>query len=109
MKSVAVLPSIIVLTVGLYLNACSTPNPTPPVATGEVKAIIGFTISQTGSLNVESSRQTNGLNLWMKQINDSGGIRLKDGSIVKFVAKYYDDESTKDRVQQLYTRLATRD
>jgi len=70
---------------------------------------IGFTVSQTGSLNVESTRQTNGLNLWMKQINDAGGIKLRDGSVVKFDAKYYDDESTKDRVQQLYTRLSTKD
>ena len=108
MKSVAVLPSIIVLTVGLYLNACSTPNPTPTVA-GEVRAIIGFTISQTGSLNLESTRQTNGLNLWISQINEAGGVKLKDGSVAKFDAKFYDDESAKDRVQQLYTRLVTRD
>jgi len=109
MKSRAVLPGIIVLITGFFLNACSTAYPTPPAVTGEVRAIIGFTVSQTGSLNVESTRQTNGLKLWMKEINEAGGVKLKDGAVVKFDAKYYDDESTKDRVQQLYTRLVTRD
>ena len=75
----------------------------------EVTALIGFTESQTGSLNVESTRQTNGLNLWMKQVNDAGGIKLSDGTTVKFESKSYDDESNKDRVQELYTKLATDD
>lgn len=72
-------------------------------------AVIGFTASQTGSLNLESTRQTNGLNLWMKQVNDAGGIKLSNGTMVKFQSKFYDDESNKDRVQELYTRLATED
>lgn len=72
-------------------------------------AVIGFTASQTGSLNLESTRQTNGLNLWMKQVNDAGGIKLSNGTMVKFTSKFYDDESNKDRVQELYTRLATED
>lgn len=75
----------------------------------QITAIICFTASQTGSLNVESTRQTNGLNLWMKQVNDAGGIKLADGSAIKFEARFYDDESNKDRVQELYTRLATED
>jgi ABC-type branched-subunit amino acid transport system substrate-binding protein len=100
---------ILILSIALLLDACTPPDSTGSATPGEITAIIGFTVSQTGSLNVESSRQTNGLNLWMKQINEAGGIRLKDGSVVKLAAKFYDDESTKDRVQQLYTRLATRD
>lgn len=75
----------------------------------EVTALIGFTASQTGNLNVESTRQINGLNLWMKQVNDAGGVKLSDGTVVKFESKFYDDESNKDRVQELYTRLATED
>ena len=80
-----------------------------PTTGKEVSALIGFTASQTGKLNVESTRQTNGLNLWIKQVNDAGGVKLSDGSVVKFEAKFYDDESNKDRVQELYTRLATED
>ncbi|MBE2237239.1 MAG: amino acid ABC transporter substrate-binding protein [Caldilineaceae bacterium] len=70
---------------------------------------IGYTSSLTGKLNVESTRQTNGLNLWMDQVNEAGGITLADGSTVKFQSKFYDDESSGDRVQELYTKLATED
>ena len=101
---------VLSLLISLLLNACAVPNQASPTPQGdEIRVTIGFTVSQTGSLNLESTRQTNGLNLWMKQINEAGGIKLEDGRVVKFDAKYYDDESTKDRVQQLYTRLATKD
>jgi branched-chain amino acid transport system substrate-binding protein len=70
---------------------------------------LGFTASQTGSLNVEGIRQVNGLNLWIEQVNKAGGIKLADGSTVTVTAKFYDDESMKDRVQELYTRLINED
>ena len=78
-------------------------------AAGEQTAIIGYTASVTGKLNVESTRQTNGLNLWIKAVNDAGGVKLADGSQVKFDSRFYDDESNNDRIQELYTRLATED
>jgi ABC-type branched-subunit amino acid transport system substrate-binding protein len=110
MTSKSVVPILLTLITSLLLNACATPEQAQPTAQGnEVRVTIGFTVSHTGSLNVESTRQTNGLNLWMKQVNDAGGIKLKDGTVARFAAKYYDDESSKDSVQQLYTRLATKD
>lgn len=69
---------------------------------------IGFTASQTGKLEVESSKQTNGLNLWLNQVNDAGGLQIGEQTVT-FETVYYDDESTKERVQELYTRLATED
>ena len=78
-------------------------------APAEMTAVIGLTASQTGKYNVESTRQLNGLNLWISQVNAAGGIALADGSMVKFDTKFYDDESNTDRVQELYTRLATED
>jgi ABC-type branched-subunit amino acid transport system substrate-binding protein len=91
-------------------GAANTAVPGNTPAQGkEVTLTIGFTASQTGSLQVESKRQLNGLNLWIKQVNDAGGIKLKDGTVLKFTAKFYDDESNKDRVQSLYTKLATDD
>jgi len=75
----------------------------------ERTVIIGFTASQTGKFNVESTRQINGLNLWIEQVNSSGGIRLGDGTKIKFAARFYDDESNKDRVQELYTKLISQD
>jgi ABC-type branched-subunit amino acid transport system substrate-binding protein len=75
----------------------------------EVTMVIGFTTSQTGKYNVSSLRQVNGFLLWMNEVNDAGGVQLSDGTIVKFDYKTYDDESTTERVQELYTRLATED
>jgi branched-chain amino acid transport system substrate-binding protein len=83
--------------------------PAAPAAAEEKTVTIGFTASLTGSLNVESTRQNNALKLWMDQVNDAGGISLADGTVVKFASKFYDDESNKDRVQELYTKLATED
>jgi ABC-type branched-subunit amino acid transport system substrate-binding protein len=115
--------SVLLLVLSLLLSACAqtAPQPQPaepgpsepeapaPAEVKETTAIIGFTASQTGSLNVESIRQINGLNLWMKHVNEAGGVQLADVSKVKFESRFYDDESNKDRVQELYTRLATED
>ncbi len=106
----------------VFLAACgpteAPPEPTKapaeptevPAPQAEEKTItIGFTTSQTGKYNVSSTRQVNGLTLWMNEVNDAGGIKLSDGTVVKFKSMTYDDESNKDRVQELYTRLATED
>jgi branched-chain amino acid transport system substrate-binding protein len=73
-----------------------------------VTAIIGFTSSKTGNQEVPSTGQTRGLDLWLEQVN-ANGITLADGTVVKFEFKTYDDESNKDRVQQLYTKLVNDD
>jgi ABC-type branched-subunit amino acid transport system substrate-binding protein len=110
MKSKSITPILLTLLTSLLLNSCAAPDQAQPTTQGDgVRVTIGFTVSRTGNLNVESTRQTNGLSLWMKQVNEAGGIRLKDGTVVQFDAKYYDDESSKGSVQQLYTRLATKD
>lgn len=123
MKRVLTIVFVMLVAASLLLSACASQPAAPqePQAgesqqgaseepTGkEVTALIGFTASQTGKLNVESTRQINGLNLWMEQVNAAGGVKLADGSVVKFEAKFYDDESNTERVQELYTRLATED
>jgi len=95
--------------VGFLVVAYAAPA-APGAPAAQTKTVtIGFTASQTGSLNVESTRQINGLNLWVEQVNAGGGVRLPGGTTVKFAAKFYDDESNKDRVQSLYTRLLNDD
>lgn len=88
-------------------DTSSQPAEAPAASAQEV--LIGFTASNTGKYNVESSRQVNGFDLWMKQINEAGGLTLPDGTVLTFTDKSYDDESNTDRVQELYTRLATED
>jgi len=75
----------------------------------EVTVTIGFTSSLTGAQEVSSKRQVNGFNLWMEQTNEAGGVTLSDGTVVKFAAQTYDDESNAERVQELYTRLINED
>ena len=90
---------------GLVLVALSA----APAPAAEKTVVIGFTASQTGKLNVEATRQINGLNAWIHQVNAAGGVKLPDDTTVKFVAKFYDDESKKERVQELYTKLINQD
>jgi len=104
-----------ILALGLFMAAAlivaaCAPAAEPPAADPSAKTfVIGYTASQTGKYNVSSTRQVNGLNQWMKEVNDAGGIKLTDGTVVTFSGQSYDDESNKDRVQELYTRLATED
>ncbi len=104
--------------VGLLLVACQAAGGSPPAGAsqpaassgGEAKnLVIGFTTSQTGALNVESTRQQHGLQLWIDDVNKAGGVKLADGTALTFTAKTYDDESKSDRVQELYTKLINDD
>ncbi len=88
--------------------APATEAPGAPEAK-EVTLKIGFTASVTGKYEVSSAAQVNGLKLWMDSVNEAGGIELSDGTVVTFDYIFYDDESNKERVQELYTRLATED
>ena len=120
----------ILVLMGMILSACgpsaepteapAAPQPTDaPVdeqpaapddpAMTEETVTIGFTSSLTGAQEVSSKRQVAGFNLWLDQINEAGGLKLSDGTAVKFSAQTYDDESNKERVQELYTRLITED
>lgn len=72
--------------------------------------VIGFTASLTGKLNAESKAQLQGLQLWASNVNKNGGIFVKSmGKKLPVTLKYYDDESNKERVQQLYVRLINND
>jgi len=87
-----------------------------PMATEEMEApamaettlTLGYTASLTGRLNVSSGRQDKGLQLWIEDVNAAGGFQVGN-EMVNFEPIFYDDESTNERVQELYTRLATED
>jgi len=69
---------------------------------------IGMTVSQTGSLNVDSVAQLKGSEYWRDEVNAKGGIKAGGKQYkVRFVS--YDDQSQGGRVQQLYTRLIVQD
>src|SRR5438445_2382825 len=102
--------------VGLVASACggtTTPaagtSPSPSQVTVTKDLIIGFTASQTGAQNVASNKQTEGIKLWVDDVTKTGGIKLKDGTVLRPQIKSYDDESKTDRVQALYTKLINDD
>jgi len=91
----------------LYLLAVAMIFAAAP-ALAEDTINIGFTASQTGALNNDSTAQMRGIELWRDDVNAHGGIKAGGKSYqVKLVS--YDDESQNTRVQQLYTRLITQD
>ena len=69
---------------------------------------IGFTASQTGKLNNDSTAQMRGFELWRDEVNAAGGIKA-GGKQYKINFVSYDDESQNTRVQQLYTRIIVQD
>ena len=91
----------------IYLLAASMLFAASP-AFAQDTITIGFTASQTGALNNDSTAQMRGIELWRDDVNAKGGIKVGGKSYtVKLVT--YDDESQNTRVQQLYTRLITQD
>jgi len=104
MKAWKYSPVILLMVFSLLLSGTAA-----PVSAAEKTVVIGFTASRTGKLNVEGMRQINGFNLWIEQVNAAGGVKLPDGTQLKFAAKDYDDESKKERVQELYTKLISTD
>ena len=96
---------VIAIIVAMLAASCA-PKATPAP---EAKILlIGFTASQTGKYNAESKEQIQGLQLWAEKVNAAGGIKVGNAKY-KVDFKYYDDESRKERVQELYTRLITED
>ncbi|NQT27078.1 amino acid ABC transporter substrate-binding protein [candidate division KSB1 bacterium] len=79
-------------------NLTETETPTHTIS-------LGFTTTQTGNNSLVSTRQTNGLTLWINQINAAGGITLEDGSIIKFTAVSHDDAGDEQNVKDLYTQM----
>lgn len=84
----------------------ATPEEQPQMTETTLK--LGYSASITGRLNVSSGRQDNGIQLWIDDLNAQGGFQAGN-EMVTFETVSYDDESNTDRVQELYTRLATED
>ncbi len=69
--------------------------------------VIGLTKS-SGKFERESTMQLRGILLWAKWVNETGGIKV-GGKTYYVRIVYYDDQSRKDLVQQLYEKLITQD
>ena len=63
----------------------AAPQPTTAPTAAPTKApkplVIGYTESKTGTQQVASQKQSQGLNLWLDDVKKAGGIKLKDGTV----------------------------
>lgn len=81
-----------------------------PQCSAKDQIIIGTTISTTGTFTFASSQGFKGLQVWVNEVNQRGGILVKSFNKklpVKLV--YYDDRSDKETVVKLYEKLITED
>lgn len=70
--------------------------------------ILGAAISFTGKYSPNGIHASNGYNLAVKRINETGGVKV-GGKSYKLKIQYYDDESTPARGAQLAERLIKQD
>jgi branched-chain amino acid transport system substrate-binding protein len=91
-----------------WLIAIAAMGFSAPALAADDTLTIGFTVSQTGALNLDSLAQLHGFEMWRDDVNAAGGINAGGKRYqVRFVS--YDDQSQGGRVQQLYTRLIVQD
>lgn len=70
--------------------------------------VFGTPVSLTGSLANEGGDTLRGYQLWVNEVNDSGGITVGD-TTYRVALKYYDDASSTAKSAQLTQRLVDQD
>ena len=69
---------------------------------------VGFTISLTGTYNVEGTKSLAGIQAAASWVNDNGGVTV-NGKAYNIALCYYDDQSLSASIPTLYTKLITQD
>src|SRR5213594_1327179 len=69
---------------------------------------VGFTISLTGTYNVEGTKSLAGIQAAASWVNDNGGVTV-NGKAYNIALCYYDDQSSSALIPTLYTKLITQD
>src|SRR6266576_4172764 len=106
--SVIVIVALVVASSGgvyYYVNYVARP-PCASATSGNIK--VGFTISLTGTYNVEGGKSLAGIQAAASWINDNGGVTV-NGKARNITLDYYDDQSSSTLVPQLYTKIITHD
>ncbi len=77
----------------------------------DVKSIrIGYALPKTGPLVAGATQSLNAYRMWVREVNDAGGIMLKSvGKKVPIEVIEYDSHSSVDETVTLIERLATQD
>lgn len=94
----------------LSTAALSAVGPTLSIAQERTSVKIGYAVSKSGA-NATGAGITTIPNykLWVKEVNDAGGLVLPDGKRLKIDAVEYDDRSQAEDAVRFTERLATQD
>ena len=82
-------------------SGCTIPSGRDPIK-------VGFTISLTGTFNVEGTKSLAGIQAAASWVNDNGGVTV-NGKAYNIALCYYDDQSSSALIPTLYSKLITQD
>ncbi len=105
-KLIAIIVAVIVILVAIAVAVVYVLNQTPPLVAGTIK--VGFTISETGTFNVEGGNSLNGIKTAQSWINSNGGI-IVGNTRYNISLDYYDDQSSSTQVAALYPKIVQQD
>jgi branched-chain amino acid transport system substrate-binding protein len=100
--------ALLVLLLPLVLAACGSSGNNNGSSTGTNTLLFGAPISLTGSTSTEGHLTLEGYQLWVKEVNAHGGIKVGN-TTYQVQLKYYDDGSSPTKSAQLTQQLITSD
>ncbi len=113
----AVIVVVVVAAVAVLLGGLGAPGPSPTAPAGSPTAPaagwagtikIGTTVSLQGKFAHEGELALCGFKVGIEWVNEHGGV-VVDGKRYRLELVYYDDKSSKEEVQKLFTKLITQD
>src|SRR5438094_7140876 len=108
---VIVIVAIVIVSGGgtyYYINYVAPKPISCTLPSGRDAITVGFTISLTGTYNVEGSKSLAGIEAAACWINSNGGV-IVNGKTYNIVLDYHDDASSQSNISPLYTSIITQD
>src|SRR6266567_1135449 len=100
--------ALIALLLPFVLTACGSSSSNGNGSSTSKTLLFGAPISLTGSTSTEGHLTLEGYQIWVKQVNAHGGIKVGNTSY-QVQLKYYDDGSSPTKSAQLTQQLITSD
>src|SRR5205809_6651383 len=91
-----------------YINYIASRPTACALPSGRDAIKVGFTISLTGTYNVEGAKSLAGIQAAASWVNDNGGVTV-NGKAYNIALCYYDDQSSSALIPTLYSKLITQD
>ena len=95
---------------GMSVALATAVGALPSTAQEQTSVKIGYAISKTGPNSGGAGITTlPNYQLWVKDVNDAGGLEMPDGTKLPIEVIEYDDRSTSEELVRAIERLATQD